>query len=113
LAADQIAGAGTMAPAAAPVTVFRKSRRFIGALQRMRGTAGTGFARFVPELRYRRADRQPTEFIEIIRFERRIIEPSAVVALHTKKMICLFNELPRRHARKSSRNDTLCSLDNL
>src|SRR6187402_519136 len=30
LAVDQIAGAGTMAPAATPVTVFRKSRRFIG-----------------------------------------------------------------------------------
>jgi hypothetical protein len=29
LAADQIAGAGTMAPAATPVTDFRKSRRFM------------------------------------------------------------------------------------
>src|SRR4051794_27150038 len=29
LAADQIAGAGTMAPAAAPVTDLRKSRRFM------------------------------------------------------------------------------------
>jgi hypothetical protein len=29
VAADQIAGAGTMAPAAAPVTDFRKSRRFM------------------------------------------------------------------------------------
>src|SRR6202035_4603247 len=34
LAADQIAGAGTMAPAATPVTDFRKSRRFICWLQR-------------------------------------------------------------------------------
>jgi hypothetical protein len=30
LAADQIAGAGTIAPAATPVTDFRKSRRFMG-----------------------------------------------------------------------------------
>jgi hypothetical protein len=29
LAADQIAGAGTMAPAAIPETDFKKSRRFI------------------------------------------------------------------------------------
>jgi hypothetical protein len=29
LAADQIAGAGTIAPAATPVTDFRKSRRFM------------------------------------------------------------------------------------
>jgi hypothetical protein len=29
LAADQIAGAGTMAPAANPETDFRKSRRFM------------------------------------------------------------------------------------
>jgi hypothetical protein len=39
LAADQIAGAGTMAPAATPVTDFRKSRRFIGWLQRTRDRA--------------------------------------------------------------------------
>jgi hypothetical protein len=51
LAADQIAGAGTMAPAATPVTDFRKSRRFIGWLQRTRGSGfGEAFARFVPEL---------------------------------------------------------------
>src|SRR3954464_6566460 len=37
-AADQIAGAGTMAPAATPVTDFRKSRRFMRALQRTTGT---------------------------------------------------------------------------
>jgi hypothetical protein len=30
LAADQIAGAGTIAPAATPVTDFKKSRRFMG-----------------------------------------------------------------------------------
>src|SRR5450631_3968856 len=36
LAADQIAGAGTMAPAATPVTDLRKSRRFIRGLQRTR-----------------------------------------------------------------------------
>src|SRR5215218_8176927 len=33
LAADQIAGAGTIAPAATPVTDFRKSRRFMVMLQ--------------------------------------------------------------------------------
>src|ERR1700690_53901 len=40
LAADQIAGAGTMAPAATPVTDFRKSRRFICWLQ---GKVRVGF----------------------------------------------------------------------
>src|SRR3978361_2101950 len=34
LAADQIAGAGTMAPAATPVTDLRKSRRFMADFQR-------------------------------------------------------------------------------
>src|SRR6266436_2269319 len=34
LAADQIAGAGTMAPAANPETDFRKSRRFMGCSKR-------------------------------------------------------------------------------
>src|SRR6185436_7473215 len=48
LAADQIAGAGTIAPAAAPVTDFRKSRRFIGDAQ---NAFGTGIARFVPILK--------------------------------------------------------------
>src|SRR4051794_2113655 len=37
LAADQIAGAGTIAPAATPVTDLRKSRRFIRTLQHTRG----------------------------------------------------------------------------
>jgi hypothetical protein len=39
LAADQIAGAGTMAPAASPDTDFRKSRRFMGALQTHEGNS--------------------------------------------------------------------------
>src|SRR5256885_6439285 len=37
LAADQIAGAGTIAPAATPVTDFRKSRRFMGCSKRLWG----------------------------------------------------------------------------
>jgi hypothetical protein len=37
LAADQIAGAGTIAPATAPVTDLRKSRRFMGDAPNARG----------------------------------------------------------------------------
>src|SRR4029079_9907966 len=50
LAADQIAGAGTIAPAATPVTDFRKSRRFIGDAPNVlrENGFGTGIARFVP-----------------------------------------------------------------
>src|SRR5438067_3507201 len=39
-AADQIAGAGTMAPAATPVTDFKKSRRFMRELS---NAPGIGF----------------------------------------------------------------------
>src|ERR1019366_873367 len=57
LAADQIAGAGTMAPAATPVTDFRKSRRFIGRLQRTResafGTTSQGSCQIVAEAGWR------------------------------------------------------------
>src|SRR3954463_8569754 len=51
LAADQIAGAGTMAPAAAPVTDLRKSRRFMVISSARAIDCGAHFARFVPDPR--------------------------------------------------------------
>src|SRR3954465_10207958 len=50
LAADQIAGAGTMAPAASPDTDLRKSRRFMGRSNARGIGFGDGIARFVPNL---------------------------------------------------------------
>jgi len=47
---DQMAGAGTIAPAAAPETDLRKSRRFIGCSSTKEIGSGTSFARFVPRL---------------------------------------------------------------
>src|SRR6202035_2170737 len=51
LAADQIAGAGIMAPAAIPEADFKKSRRFMGCSKRPREIGSwRDFARFVPNL---------------------------------------------------------------
>src|SRR3954471_7519262 len=49
-AADQIAGAGTMAPAASPDTDLRKSRRFMGRSNARGIGFESGIARFVPNL---------------------------------------------------------------
>src|SRR3954467_13827442 len=51
LAADQIAGAGTIAPAATPVTDLRKSRRFMRCSPTHEGSVGADFARFVPSVK--------------------------------------------------------------
>src|SRR5580658_7397554 len=88
LAADQIAGAGTMAPAATPVTDFRKSRRFMGCSKRPGKTALETTSQGLCQT-LTRAQRRIKYLISLM-----ILYFSTGLrlhgALHTKKCLCLL-----------------------
>src|SRR3954452_4149607 len=86
LAADQIAGADTIDPAATPVTDLRKSRRFMTGLQRTRigsGVTSQGSCQILCS-----AERR-VNALSCLRMS--VLRALAYAgALHTKRLLCLL-----------------------